>query len=86
MNPAVSAENPQHLLGYPDLVRSSVALFLFFGMALALGSFWGLVPAALASALLVLRTSWEDRLLRAELPGYADYAHRVRWRLVPGIW
>ncbi len=62
------------------------ALFLFFGMALALGSFWALVPAALAAALLVVRTSWEDRLLRAELPGYDDYSRRVRWRLVPGVW
>jgi len=44
------------------------------------------VPAALAAALLVLRTSWEDRLLQAELAGYRDYATRVRWRLIPGIW
>jgi len=28
----------------------------------------------------------EDRVLQTELPGYADYARRVRWRLVPGIW
>jgi len=64
----------------------SAALLLFFGMGLALGSWWALVPAALAAALLVLRTAWEDRLLRAELPGYFDYTGRVRWRLVPGLW
>jgi protein-S-isoprenylcysteine O-methyltransferase Ste14 len=62
------------------------ALLLFFGMALALESFWALAPAALASAVLGLRTSWEDRLLRAELAGYEDYSRRVRWRLVPGVW
>lgn len=62
------------------------ALALFFGMALALGSFWALVPAMLAPVLLVLRTSWEDRLLQAELSGYAGYARRVRWRLLPGLW
>jgi len=28
----------------------------------------------------------EDRVLQAELPGYGDYARRVRWRLLPGIW
>ena len=39
-------------------------------MALALGSFWALAPAALASAVLVLRTSLEDRLLQADLAGY----------------
>ena len=42
--------------------------------------------AASAAVVLVLRTSWEDRLLRAELPGYDDYSRRVRWRLVPGVW
>ncbi|WP_232539764.1 methyltransferase family protein [Pseudomonas chlororaphis] len=62
------------------------ALCLFFGMALALASFWALLPAALAAALLVLRTSWEDQLLQAELPGYVDYCQRVRWRLFPGLW
>ncbi len=74
---------PYRFVRHPGYIA---ALFLFFGMALALGSFWALVPAALAAALLVLRTSWEDRLLRAELPGYDDYSRRVRWRLVPGVW
>lgn len=64
----------------------SAALALFLGMALALASFWALAPATLASAFLVLRTSWEDRLLQAELSGYADYARRIRWRLFPGLW
>ena len=32
------------------------------------------------------RAVTEDRVLRAELPGYAAYAGRVRWRLVPGVW
>lgn len=44
------------------------------------------LPAALAAAVLVLRTAWEDRLLRTELTGYDDYVRRVRWRLVPGLW
>lgn len=74
---------PYRYVRHPGYIA---ALFLFFGMALALGSFWASAPAALATALLVVRTSWEDRLLRAELPGYADYARRVRRRLVPGLW
>jgi len=53
---------------------------MFIGMALALGSTWALIPAVLSSALLALRTAWEDRLLQAELPGYRDFARRVRWR------
>jgi len=64
----------------------SNALLLFAGMPLALGSYWGLVPAGLAAALLILRTAWEDRLLQANLAGYADYAKRVRFRILPGIW
>ena len=74
---------PYRFVRHPGYVA---ALLLFFGMALALGSYWALVPAALAAALLILRTAWEDRLLQAELAGYRDYASRVRWRLIPGIW
>lgn len=64
----------------------TAAIALFVGIPLALGSWWALLPAALASALLVVRTSWEDRLLQAELSGYADYARRTRYRLLPGFW
>jgi protein-S-isoprenylcysteine O-methyltransferase Ste14 len=64
----------------------AAAFLLFAGMALALGSWWALVPAGIASLLLVLRTAWEDRTLQAELPGYSAYAQKVRYRLVPGIW
>lgn len=45
-----------------------------------------LFPAALAAAWVVMRTALEDALLRRELPGYAEYARRVRFRLVPGAW
>jgi protein-S-isoprenylcysteine O-methyltransferase Ste14 len=62
------------------------AILLFAGVALSLGSWWALIPAGFASLLLVLRTVWEDRTLHAELPGYAAYAQRVRFRLVPGVW
>ena len=55
-------------------------------MALALGSFWALIPAALVSVALVLRTVFEDRTLQAELDGYREYAQRVRYRLIPGVW
>ncbi|WP_411287462.1 methyltransferase family protein [Phenylobacterium sp.] len=62
------------------------ALLMFIGMPLALGSLWALAPAAVAAALLALRTLWEDRLLRAELPDYPDFSRRVRFRLIPGVW
>jgi protein-S-isoprenylcysteine O-methyltransferase Ste14 len=55
-------------------------------MALLLASAWALIPAALVVALLVLRTALEDRTLQADLPGYREYAARVRYRLLPGVW
>ncbi len=64
----------------------SAALLMFWGLPLALGSFWALLPALIASVLLIVRTGWEDSLLQAELPGYRDYAQRVRYRLLPAIW
>jgi protein-S-isoprenylcysteine O-methyltransferase Ste14 len=54
-------------------------------MPLLLGSVWGMVPAAGVVLLVMVRTLLEDRALKNELPGYADYARRVRWRLVPGF-
>ena len=56
-----------------------------FGIVLALGSVWTLIPAIAASGISVLRTALEDRALKEELPGYRDYALRVRFRLIPGI-
>ena len=58
----------------------------FLGMPLALGSLWALIPAVMLCPLLVARTVLEDRTLQAELPGYQEYAQRVRYRVVPGVW
>jgi protein-S-isoprenylcysteine O-methyltransferase Ste14 len=64
----------------------SAAMLVFVGLALSLGSFWALIPAGIAAAVLLVRTDWEDRMLQDELSGYRDYAARVRYRLVPGLW
>jgi protein-S-isoprenylcysteine O-methyltransferase Ste14 len=58
----------------------------FVCVPLALGSKWGLLPAAAICALFVVRTGLEDRMLTGELPGYAEYTRRTRYRLLPGIW
>jgi len=52
---------------------------------LLLESTWAFVPAIISVALLVIRTALEDRTLHAELPGYAEYTSRVRFRLIPGV-
>jgi protein-S-isoprenylcysteine O-methyltransferase Ste14 len=56
------------------------------GSPLIIGSAYGLIPAGVTVLILVVRTYLEDKTLRAELPGYADYTQRVRYRLLPGIW
>jgi protein-S-isoprenylcysteine O-methyltransferase Ste14 len=74
---------PYAVVRHPGYVGGSL---LFVGTALCLGSYWALIPAALSCSMVVLRTIWEDRTLRDELPGYEVYARRVRCRLVPGVW
>jgi protein-S-isoprenylcysteine O-methyltransferase Ste14 len=51
----------------------------------ALGSVPALVPAGIVSVGMIVRTILEDRTLHAELPGYPEYAARVRWRLLPHV-
>ncbi len=51
-----------------------------------LASGWAAIIGGLSASLLILRTALEDRTLQAELAGYVDYAHQVRYRLIPGIW
>jgi protein-S-isoprenylcysteine O-methyltransferase Ste14 len=55
-------------------------------MPLLLGSWWAAIPGVLNIILFIIRTSLEDKTLQAELRGYAEYAQKVRYRLVPGVW
>src|SRR5690349_10427863 len=57
---------------------------IFSGVAL--GSWVSMIPVLLMLPLLFVRAAREDRFLRGNLAGYSQYAHRVRYRLVPGIW
>jgi protein-S-isoprenylcysteine O-methyltransferase Ste14 len=51
-----------------------------------LGSLWALIPGVLAALLTIIRTVIEDKTLQEELDGYKEYAQRVRYRLLPGVW
>lgn len=64
----------------------SGAIFYFVGSGLLLGSWYAVAIAAVLVALFGLRAVWEEQTLTAELPGYAEYAQRVRYRFVPGLW
>lgn len=62
------------------------AILIFVGIPLLLGSVYGLALAPLWVVLLALRIPMEERMLKEKLAGYGDYATRVRYRLIPGIW
>jgi protein-S-isoprenylcysteine O-methyltransferase Ste14 len=61
-------------------------LLFMLGAPLLLGSLWGLAGLVIFIPLLAARALGEEALLRAGLPGYADYAEKVRFRFAPGIW
>lgn len=87
----LQAERAQHVIstGPYAHVRHpmySGMIMFFAGIPLLLGSWWGLAVAPVFLVLLAVRIHIEERTLRAGLPGYSDYAARVRYRLLPGVW
>jgi len=62
------------------------AIIFFFCIPLALGSLYALIPSLLLVILIIIRTSFEDKMLHKELEGYTEYAKRVKYRLFPKVW
>ena len=62
------------------------ALLTYLATPLFLDSWWAFLPSLFITIVLVIRTSLEDKVLQDELEGYYDYARRVRYRLLPGVW
>ena len=79
----VCDSGPYRFVRHPGYAGNILALF---GIVLALGSVWTLIPTAVALIISVIRTVLEDKTLQQELSGYRDYAQRVRYRLIPGIY
>ncbi|NPV69205.1 MAG: isoprenylcysteine carboxylmethyltransferase family protein [Firmicutes bacterium] len=79
----VATAGPYRYLRHPGYV--GMVMFTL-GAPLLLGSAWAFVPAGATVLLTVLRTALEDATLQRELDGYKDYAARVRYRLLPGVW
>jgi protein-S-isoprenylcysteine O-methyltransferase Ste14 len=79
---AVCDSGPYRIVRHPGYAGNILPLA---GVVMALGSLWTLIPALAALIIIVIRTALEDRTLQDELPGYRDYARRVRYRLIPGI-
>lgn len=61
-------------------------VLMMLSLPALLGSLAAYLPAAVVTLMLVLRTALEDSTLKRELAGYLQYAERVRYRLVPGVW
>ena len=79
----VVTTGPYRYVRHPMYVGT---FFFALCIPLVLGSWWALIPGGLIVVIFVIRTALEDRTLREELPGYAEYAQRVRHRLLPGVW
>jgi protein-S-isoprenylcysteine O-methyltransferase Ste14 len=75
--PYAIVRHPAYAGGLPALVAGG----------LALNSLVSIIPVVvLALPITVYRTIIEDQMLRDELAGYVDYAAKVRYRLIPGVW
>lgn len=79
----VISSGPYRIVRHP---MYAAIIVLMICLPLELGSLAALLPGVLISALYVLRSKLEDRMLLEELPGYADYAQQTRYRLLPGVW
>lgn len=74
---------PYRFVRHPGYAGSIPPLI---GIVFGLDSSWTLIPAAIGLVTIIVRTALEDRTLQRELPGYKDYAQRVRYRLIPWIY
>ena len=78
----VIADGPYRFIRHPGYAATMIAMIA--GSA-GLGSWLGMAPLLLMLPFFIRRTLLEDRMLQAELPGYAEYAQRVRYRLIFGV-
>jgi protein-S-isoprenylcysteine O-methyltransferase Ste14 len=75
--PYAIVRHPMYAVALPGIIA---------GIPLALASWWTLLLVVPLTAAIVARLVDEEHFLLANLPGYADYCRRLRWRLVPGVW
>jgi protein-S-isoprenylcysteine O-methyltransferase Ste14 len=79
----VCSTGPYRFVRHPGYVGT---ILQSFGLPFLLGSLWALIPGITAVGLMIIRTSFEDRTLQSDLPGYREFVQKVRYRLIPGIW
>lgn len=76
-------DGPYRIVRHPGYLGLSTSLL---GAVFLLDSIWGLICFAVYMALIFIRAALEDRTLQVELPGYAEYSTRTKYRLIPGLW
>jgi len=79
----VVTDGPYRYVRHPGYVG---AMVFHLASPIMLDSLRALIPAVLTALLFIIRTALEDWTLHNELDGYRDYARKVRYRLLPGIW
>jgi protein-S-isoprenylcysteine O-methyltransferase Ste14 len=79
----VITSGPYAIVRHP-LYVSALGIYLFSPLVLA--SYWAALPALLIIPFIIMRIRNEEQVLSRDLPGYAGYLQRVRYRLIPGIW
>lgn len=87
----VQAERHHHVIstGPYAVIRHPMyagVMLYFIGTPLLIGSWWGLAMMPVFFLAFAIRSRIEEHTLMDGLPGYADYAERVRYRMLPGIW
>jgi len=80
---SVATGGPYRYVRHPGYVGT---ILCYVATPFLLGSPWAVIPAVLASGVLVVRTALEDQTLQKELPGYTEYTRQTRYRLIPGVW
>ncbi len=79
----VVSAGPYHYVRHP---MYAATLIFVVGTSLLLGAWYGILAGLAVALTLAWRAVLEEGTLRKELPGYADYIARVRYRLIPLIW
>ncbi len=61
-------------------------ILIYFGLAVIFGTVWMLIPAALFATLTGMTALKEERLLKQHFgEKYEEYAAKVPWRFIPGV-
>ena len=76
----VVSSGPYAIVRHPGYSSAAIS---YLALPILLGAYWAIIPALVTIALLVVRTTLEDRTLRAELLGYEEYTQKTRYRLIP---